>query len=323
MKKWLAAMVAFGMALAAHAASLPGPVVSVEWLAKNRDAVQVIDVRSDAKSTQKKPVTSTDKKSGKLVIEEAAGVIPGSLLINYSLVRSERMFDGQKTKYLIPEKDEIQARLREAGVRNDKPMVLVAIGMEPTDIAEALRLYWTLKVYGEDRVAVLDGGLAGWIAAGESVSSAELAKPAAGDWSPRGYRASMIAGTADVERASEAKSATLIDGREAANFYGITKRPFVSTYGHIAGAKMMSPDAVFRPANGALYFLTKAEYAMLVKLIGIDASEQAIAYCNSGNLASIPWFVMSEMVGNSKTSLYDGSLYLWSRENRPLVGVLK
>jgi thiosulfate/3-mercaptopyruvate sulfurtransferase len=170
---------------------------------------------------------------------------------------------------------------------------------------------------------MLDGGLAGWIAAGLPVSSDELRKPAAGDWSPKGYRAAMVAGSADVQRASESKSTTLVDGRDAANYYGITKRPFVNSYGHIAGAKLMSPDAVFRPANGALYFLSKSEYTTLARLIGIDAGQPVIAYCNSGNLASIPWFVMSEMVGNPKTSLYDGSLYLWSRESRPLVGVIK
>lgn len=323
MKKFFAGLAVFGIALMAQANSLPGPVVSVEWLAKNRDRVQVLDVRSDTRSYQRKPASSVDKKSGKLVMEEAGGVIPGSLLIDYSVVRSERMFEGLKTKYLIPEKEELQLRLRESGVRSDKPLVLVPVGMEPADIAEALRLYWTLKVYGEDRVAVLDGGLAGWIAAGLPVSNDEPKKSAAGDWSAKGVRQALVAGTADVQRASTDKTATLIDGREPANFYGITKRPFVNSYGHIAGAKMLPPDAVFRPANGALYFLSKADYTTLVKLAGIDASASAITYCNSGNLASIPWFVMSEMVGNAKTSLYDGSLYLWSRESKPLVGVLK
>lgn len=323
MKKLVVGIFAFGLALAVQAGALPGPVVSVDWLAKNRDQVQVLDVRSDTKSYQRKPVTAVDKKSGRLVVEEAAGLIAGALAIDYSLVRSERMFDGQKTKYLIPEKDELQSRLREAGVRADKPLVLVAVGVDPSDVAEALRLYWTLKVYGEDRVAVLDGGLAGWIAAGLAVTSDAPAKPSAGDWAPKAFRQAMVASSADVQRASVDKTATLIDGRDPASFYGVTKRGYVSGYGHIAGAKMLSPDAVFRPANGALYFLSKSDYANLVRLAGIDAGAPAIAYCNSGNLAATPWFVMSEMVGSGKTSLYDGSLYLWSREGRPLVGVLK
>lgn len=323
MKKFFAGILALGLSVTAHAAALPGVVVSVDWLAKNRDQVQIVDVRSDAKSYQKKPATAVDKKTGKLVVEEAAGVIPGSLLVDYSIVRSERMLEGQKTRYLIPEKDELQSRMRDAGVRDDKPMVLVAVGVDPSDIAEALRLYWTLKVYGEDRIAVLDGGLAGWIAAGLAVSSDVPKQPVDGDWAPKGYRASMVASSADVERASSSKSATLIDGRDAANFYGITKRGYVNGYGHIAGAKMLSPDATFKPANGALYFLSKSDYVTLAKLAGLDANTPAIAYCNSGNLASTPWFVMSEMVGNTKTSLYDGSLYLWTREGRSLVGVLK
>ena len=38
-------------------------------------------------------------------------------------------------------------------------------------------------------------------------------------------------------------------------------------------------------------------------------------------IAAGGWFVMSELVGNKSTKLYDGSLYLWTLEGRPLVGV--
>lgn len=323
MKKILVGVVMLGLTALAHAVDLPGPVVSAEWLSKNKDQVQVIDVRSDAKSATRAPETVTDKKTGKIQVEQVGGYIPSSLMIEYSIVRSERMLDGQKTKYLIPEKDEIESRMRAAGARNDKPFVLVGMGLDSSDISEALRLYWTLKVFGEDRIAILDGGLAGWIAQGYSVSTAAMQKPAAGDWTAKGYRAALVAGSKDVEQASQSKASALIDGRDPSSFYGVTKRGYVSGYGHIQGAVMLSPEAVFRPSQGALYFLTKAQYQALAQMSGIDSTKPAITYCNSGNLAATPWFVMYEMLGNAKTSLYDGSLYLWSRENRPMVGVLK
>lgn len=323
MKKIMLAFLSFWWVSLAHAVTLPGPIVTTEWLVQNKDQVQILDVRSNPKSLTQAPVANVNKKTGKTEIEEAGGYIPSSLFIDYSLVRSERMLDGQKTKYLIPEKAEMESRLREAGVRSDKPLVLVPIGMDPSDIAEALRLYWTLKVFGDDRVAVLDGGLAGWITKGQSVVTAPVQKPIAGNWSAKGYRDSLIAGSKEVDQASKTSSSQLIDGRDASSFFGITKRGFVNSYGHIAGAKMLAPETVFRPAQGALFFHTKSEYQTLARLAGIDAQRPTITYCNSGNLASIPWFVMAEMLGNNKTSLYDGSLYLWSREGRSLVGVLK
>lgn len=324
--KWLKSMMAAILALIlapfALAQQLPGPVVTGDWLAANLAQVQILDVRSDTKSYTRQPVTAVDKKSGKISVEEVGGYIAGAFTIDYALVRSERMFDGQKTKYLIPEKEELESRLRAAGVRNDKPMVIVPIGVDPSDVMEALRLYWTLKVFGEDRVAVLDGGNAGWLAAGRSLETAAPAKPGPGNWSAKGYRAQLVKGSADVAQASQSGRPVLIDGREASAFFGVTKRSYVANYGHIASAKSLPPELLFRPAQGALYFLSKAQYQTLFKLAGVDAAAPAIAYCNSGNLASGSWFVLSEIMGNSQASLYDGSLYLWSREGRPLVGVL-
>jgi thiosulfate/3-mercaptopyruvate sulfurtransferase len=317
----MAALAALGASLA-FAQQLPGPIVTADWLAANQAQVQLVDVRSDTKSYSRQSVTSVDKKTGKVQVEEVGGVIPGALLVDYALVRSEKLFDGQKTKYLIPDREELESRLRAAGLRSDKPIVIAALGLDPSDVVEALRLYWTLKVFGEDRVAVLDGGSAGWLASGRTLSPTVSAKPAPGNWTAKGYRTSLIASSADVEQASKSARPVLIDGRESASFYGLTKRSYVNQYGHIANAKSLPPELMFRSAQGVQYFLTRAQYQTLAKLSGIDAAAPAISYCNSGNLASGAWFVFSELLGNSNVKLYDGSLYLWSREGRPLVGVL-
>jgi len=161
----IAALAALGVSLA-FAQQLPGPIVTADWLAANQAQVQLVDVRSDTKSYSRQSVTSVDKKTGKVQVEEVGGVIPGALLVDYALVRSEKLFDGQKTKYLIPDREELESRLRAAGLRSDKPIVIAALGLDPSDVVEALRLYWTLKVFGEDRVAVLMAAVpAGWLRA--------------------------------------------------------------------------------------------------------------------------------------------------------------
>jgi len=55
---------------------------------------------------------------------------------------------------------------------------------------------------------------------------------------------------------------------------------------------------------------------------GIDGKAAAIIYCNSGHLSSGPWFMMSELLGNSRVKLYDSSLHQWTLEKRPLVGAV-
>ena len=41
---------------------------------------------------------------------------------------------------------------------------------------------------------------------------------------------------------------------------------------------------------------------------------KTIMFCNTGHLASLGWFVNSELLGNKNTKMYDGSLAEWSRK---------
>jgi thiosulfate/3-mercaptopyruvate sulfurtransferase len=319
LKHWLLAVGLSSLIGSALAVDLPGAVVSADWLSKNLSEVQVVEVRSDITTFTKSPEFTTDKKTSKKVLVEVGGHIPDSLLLDFKKVRAERLVDGKKVKYLIPEKADFQALMQSVGVVAGKPIVLVPVGQDISDIDEALRAYWQLKVYGEDKVAVLDGGIAGWLADGREFSVA-ASKKSAGDWIATAYRAELVAGSEDVAKAVKA-GVQLIDSRQPQQFFGTSKRDYVGAYGHIAGAKMLAPELLTKSANGALYFLSPKTYEALLSVNGIKAKAPAISYCNSGHLAAGSWFVVSEVVGNKKTRLYDGSLYLWTMEGRGLEGV--
>lgn len=303
-----------------QAATLPGPVVSSEWLAANKAEVQILEVRGDVASFKRAPEFELNKKTGKQVLVEVGGHINDSSLLDFKKVRADRMIDGKKIKYLIPEKADFEKLIQSVGINANKPIVLVPVGVDMSDIDEALRAYWQFKVYGEDNIAVLDGGMAGWLAEGREFTTAPVNK-APGNWVAKAERKELIANSDQVAKASETGDATLIDARQPVQFFGLSKRDYVGAYGHIAGAKDFAPELMAKPAKGALYFWDKNTYNSLLKANGINASAPAISYCNSGHLASGGWFIMSELVGNKSTSLYDGSLYLWTLEGRPLVGV--
>ena len=51
----------------------------------------------------------------------------------------------------------------------------------------------------------------------------------------------------------------------------------------------------------------------------IEQDADEIAFCNTGHWASVAWFGLSEILGNKKTKLYDGSMADWtSDESRPV-----
>ncbi|MCF8190724.1 MAG: hypothetical protein K9J14_05610 [Polynucleobacter sp.] len=322
MKKiqWLLAFVLISLISLAQAITLPGPVVSADWLANNMSEVQVIEVRTDLASYLRSPEFDTDKKTGKKFLVEVGGHIANSTLLDFKKVRVERLVDGKKIKHLIPEKADFEKLVQSLGINSDKPIVLVPIGQDMSDIDEALRTYWSFKVYGKDQVAVLDGGIAGWLSEGREFTIANSPK-ATGNWVAKAERKELIASSNEVAAASKSGKPQLLDARQPAQYLGLAKRPDVLTFGHIAGSKELAPELLARPSNGALYFWQKKTYDALLAANGLSSKGPTIAYCNTGHLASGGWFVMSELVGNKSTKLYDGSLYLWTLEGRPLVGV--
>ena len=309
-------------ALAAQAAGLPGPLVDSTWLAANLDKVQLVDVRGNVKSYTAKPEFDTDAKSGKKTLSEVGGHIAGSHLIDMKTMRTERTLGDLKVKYMIPEKAAFEKAVQAAGVGAGKPIVLVPVGTDVTDVDDALRVYWQFKVYGEDDIAVLDGGMATWLIENRPHSS-DAATTAPGNWLAKADRsAQYFASSEDVAKAIADKSATLVDARDAKNFHGLAKRDYVYAYGHLEGAKLYAPDLMLKSAGGALKFMSANTYRALVTAQGIDPAAASISYCNSGHLSSGPWFLMSEVLGNKSSKLYDGSMHQWTLEKRPVVGAV-
>jgi thiosulfate/3-mercaptopyruvate sulfurtransferase len=295
-------------------------VVTADWLANNQSEVQIIEVRTDVASYTKAPEFDVDKKTGKKFLVEIGGHINNSSLLDFKKVRVERLVDGKKVKFLIPEKADFEKLIQTLGVNSNKPIVLVPMGLEMSDVDEALRTYWSFKVYGEDQIAVLDGGIAGWLGEGRDYTATNTSK-ADGNWVAKSYHPELIASSQEVAAASKGGKPQLLDARQPAQYWGVAKSPAVITYGHIAGAKELAPELLARSSNGALYFWGKNTYEALMVGNGLNVKAATIAYCNTGHLAAGGWFVMSELVGNKSTKLYDGSLALWTLEGRPLVGV--
>lgn len=304
----------------AQAITLPGSVVDAEWVKKNKADIQIVEVTGDIASFSRSPEIETNEKTGKKALTEIGGHIENSGLIDFTKVRTEKLIDGKKVKYLIPEKADFEKIVQSAGVNQGKPIVLVPIGLDIADVDEALRVLWQFKVYGESNIAVLDGGLAGWIMDGNAVSTNKPNK-VTGNWKAQAERKEMVATSDDVAQASESKKTQLIDSRPPSQYFGISKRDYVSGFGHIAGSKNFAPELLTRQKNGALYFLNKKTYEALLAENGLNPNAPSISYCNSGHFAAGSWFVAAEIVGNPSVKLYDGSLHLWTIEGRPLVGV--
>ncbi|MCD6665387.1 MAG: hypothetical protein LT081_04820 [Hydrogenophaga sp.] len=320
-KQVAATTLAWGLAAAsALAQALPGPVVNTAWLAANLDKVQVLDLRGSAKSFTTDP--EFDEVKGKKVVDEVGGHIAGSRLMEFKTIRVEREINGNKVKYMVPERAVFEKMVQDAGIDGDKPIVIVPVGLSLSDVNDGMRLYWQFKLYGEDKVAMLDGGMAAWLQEGRPyVKDALVAK--VGNWKSAADRtAQLFADSTDVAAIVEKKSAQLIDGRELPQFHGLMKRDYVYAYGHIDAAKPLSPDTTYKKDGSAIKLLSANTYRGVLQAQGIDPAAPSVVYCNSGAQSSLPWFILSEVLGNQSAKQFDGSLHQWTLEKRPLVGAV-
>ena len=300
------ALAPFLLVIAAMSAAIAAtPLVDAAWL-ENRlgnDGIVLIDLRN-----------KIDGGSYETYLE---GHIP-------SAVHSDYLKDGWRVGRddvvgLLPEAAQFEALARKLGVSGDSHVVLVPAGVGATDFGSSARAYWTFKVFGHDKVSILDGGFAGWKAAyPDRVETGAPMAPAPGDFTavfqPQGYVT-----TEQVRQIVDAgKGTTLLDGRTREQFLGDAKHPKAASGGRIPGAELLFQEHAYDVSTNRLKSVAELE-----TVYGdLDPDLPIVSYCNTGHWAATNWFVLSEMLGHDDVKLYDGSMVEWTADgdNPLLVG---
>jgi thiosulfate/3-mercaptopyruvate sulfurtransferase len=178
-----------------------------------------------------------------------------------------------------------------------------------------VRLWWLLRHFGHDRVAVLNGGLRGWRAAGGPLR-------AAGDESPVGaadFAAHPRADdTADAEELLTSAEATApgtsplpVDARVPERFRGEVE-PIDRVAGRIPGAVNL-PFMEVAPEGR---FLPPEELRARFTAAGAETGRELVAYCGSG-VTACALVLAAELAGLPPARLYPGSWSEWSRRGYP------
>lgn len=301
----------------ANAVELPGPVVSPQWLSQHLNEVNIVDVREDTATFTQAPTFTLD--NGARTLATAGGHIPGALLLDFADTRVPRMIDEREIGWMLPDQEAFQGLMRGIGVKAGRPTVIVPEGATGEELDMAARVYWSMKVYGDDQLALLDGGTSGWLQHGLPFATT-AADATAGDWAATAPRLRYVASSANVAAAIDTKT-QIVDARPTPFYLGLVKKPTVGQAGHIKGAVNFPPDLRTLSKDDATHLLSPDEYTAIFKHLELAPQKATITYCNTGHLAAGAWFVISEVMKNPDTSLYDGSMYEWTTEERPVVGL--
>jgi thiosulfate/3-mercaptopyruvate sulfurtransferase len=195
--------------------------------------------------------------------------------------------------------------MQACGVSATRPVIVYDAA---TSMAAA-RAWWLLRYYGHPEVAVLDGGLAAWIAGGGALDGGEVS-PTRGDFVARPGSMPVI----DAERAAQlAAEGILLDARAQERFAGLVE-PVDPVGGHIPGARSR-PTSENLDLEGR--FLSADTLRAAFVGLGVRDGLALAAYCGSGVTATHELLAL-ELAGY-RGALYPGSWSEWITDpSRPI-----
>jgi len=268
-------------------------LVSTEWLAHEMGAsdLRIVD------ATKHLPDAGRDAHA-----EYAEGHIPGAVFMHLDELIDEKA----PVENTLPSADKFSSRMQALGLGDGSRIVLY----DDSAVKTSARAWFMLsRRFGAHNVAILDGGIAKWIAEERPLAKGvETLRhrhftPWADDKALRD-KAQMLANVAS-------RAEQVVDARGAPRFTGASPetRPGLAS-GHIPGALNVPYTSLFN-ANGT--FKDKAGLIETFQAAGIDLSRPVVTSCGSGVTACVVAFGM-HLIGKDDVALYDGSWTEWGAD---------
>ncbi len=233
--------------------------------------------------------------------EYAKGHIPGAVRIDLDQDLTARKGPG---RHPIPGGGQLERAMRKAGVDATTRVVVY----DDAGGSIAARLWFLLRLFGHARVAVLDGGLQAWLAAGGALDTA-TPEPPEGDFTAAPPDSDAVIDKEGVIELRDESGALLLDARAPERYRGESE-PIDARAGHI-------PGALSAPWQGNVVdgrFRSPDELRARFEALGVTKGREVVAYCGSGVTACHNVLAMN-IAGLAPPKLYEGSWSDWSRDD--------
>ena len=275
-----------------------GGVVSTAWLADrlNDPTVKVLD------GTYHLP---TAKRDGNAEFLERH--IPGAVRFDIDDVCDP----DDPLPHMIPSPDRFAEKVSALGIGNGDTVVVYDV----YGLQSAARTWWMFRLFGHDKVAVLDGGMPAWTAEGRALESGPAkVEPAR---FTAGFRPELVRRREDVLANIASKAEQVADARSAGRFTGTEPEPRAGMRsGHIPGSRSLPISDLLDPATKTV--LPNEGLRAAFDKAGVDPSKPIVSSCGSGVTACVI-ALAAHRLGHPGVAVYDGSWSEWGgRDDTPV-----
>ena len=263
-------------------------LVSTEWLAARHGAEDLVIL--DA--SMHLPDTGRDAAA-----EFGSGHIPGARFLDLASF----IDTGSAVPKGLPSAAQFAERMTELGIAPGSRIVLY----DDSAIKSSARAWFILDLFGEDKVAILDGGLAKWKDEGRETSQRDMEHAPRAREVPHPRR--EVRAKDELLRNISQADWQVVDARDAARFEG---QDGSGSEGHIPGSRSLHFTRLFK--EDGTY---KAPEAIRREFedAGVNLDKTVTTTCNSGVTAAVLLFGL-ELIGADGAALYDGSWLEWGAD---------
>ncbi|MFD2044269.1 sulfurtransferase [Ornithinibacillus salinisoli] len=257
----------------------------LEKLQTQNENIVIVDVRFQLQ----------DPSAGRIAYE--SGHIPGAAYLDLNNDLSGKVYE-HGGKHPLPNPKDFAQKLGEIGIDQDTTVVVY----DQHNDMFASRLWWLLQYMGHEKVYLLDGGFAAWIAKGYE-TSIEVPMFRKKTFQPNVSQDQIV----DVNRIKEnieSADAILIDSRAKDRYLG-KEEPLYKKAGHIPGAKNFFWKNVLREDGS-----WKTEEELREHFASLNKDDEIIVSCGSG-VSACPNILALKRLGYKNVKLYPGSFSDW------------
>ncbi len=272
------------------AVQLPGPIVTPAWLAEHLGApgLKLVDASWYLSAEARDPAA-----------EFKAGHIEGAVFFDIDGIKDP----DNPLPHMLPNALLFAKAMGDLGLSSRNAIIVY----DGTGMFSAPRAWWSLRTFGHDNVAVLDGGMPAWRAAGNgTVSGAATPEPAIFNAS---FRPELVRSLEQIRDNLANGGDQVVDARGSGRFLGVDPevRPGIRS-GHIPGSANLPYTELIDSTSNSLLPADKLAAAFSAR--GVDLARPTVTSCGSGITAAILALAMY-ICGHSDAAVYDGSWTEW------------